>query len=505
MAENTVVQTKSGTLQGSFEKGLYVFKGVPYAAPPIGERRWLPPIPVHPWQGIRPALNFGSVAPQLQSRLEQILPGPEEAEPQSEDCLFLNIWTPGTDKARRPVMVWIHGGGFSMGSGSHLNYRGGPLVSRGNIVLVTINYRLGVLGFINLNEITNGKIAATGNEGLLDQVAALEWVRDNIAEFGGDPTNVTIFGESAGGMSVGCLMNLPKAQGLFQKAIIESAVGEMAVPLEKAVNTAGIFLDVVNMKPGNAESLKTLSTQQILNAQQELMVRTGMGIAPAIPVADGKVMPIMPLDSFKAGRAARVPMIMGSNLDEQRLFAAVAPGPKEIDESSLVQRVSNMVPAGFVEKVIAVYREGRTRRGETATPFAIWSAIDTDMRFRMVALRGVEGQCRINQSAYNYLFTWKSPMMDGWLGACHALEIGFVFGRVNDKFCGGGPEAKKLSLTVQDAWTAFARTGDPSTPVLNWPQYCQDRQTMVFDKKSRVEKAVYEDERQVWDEIGLYW
>jgi para-nitrobenzyl esterase len=504
MTENMVVQTNSGKLQGSFEKGLCVFKGVPYAAPPTGERRWLPPQPVAPWQGIRAAGKFGSVAPQLRSALDQIISTPEGPEPQNEDCLFLNIWTPALDDAHRPVMVWIHGGGFSMGSGSVANYRGGSLVSRGNIVLVTINYRLGVLGFLNLNEITRGGIPSTGNEGLLDQVAALKWVRENIAAFGGDPANVTVFGESAGGMSVGCLMNLPSAQGLFQKAIIESAVGEMAVPLKNAVDTAGIFLNIVNAKPENTEFLKALSAQQILTAQQELMVRTGMGIAPAIPVADGKVMPEMPLSSFKAGRAAKVPMIVGSNLDEQRLFAAVARGPKEIDEATLIQRVSNMVPARFVTKVIAVYRDGRSHRGETATPFAIWSAIDTDIRFRMVALRAAEGQCQINQPAYNYLFTWKSPLLNGWLGSCHALEIGFVFGRLDDKFCGGGPEAEKLSHSIQNAWTAFARTADPSTSELAWPQYCQARQTMIFGRKSGVEKAVYEDERRVWDEIGLY-
>jgi para-nitrobenzyl esterase len=499
-----VVQTKSGKLEGSSEQGLNVFKGVPYADPPVGARRWLTPLPLSPWPGIRPAANFGSIAPQNPSRLSQIIPGPEEQGPQSEDCLFLNVWTPGLDNARRPVMVWIHGGGFSMGSGSNLSYRGGSLVSRGNIVLVTINYRLGVLGFLNLNEITKGKIPSTGNEGLLDQVAALEWVRDNISAFGGDPAKVTIFGESAGGMSVGCLMNLPRAQGLFQKAIIESAVGELAVPLQQAVSVAGIFLDVLNLKPENTEALRTLSTAQILTAQQELMVRTGMGIAPVIPVADGKVMPMMPLASYKAGMAAKVPMIMGSNLDEQRLFAAIAPGPKEIDEATLVQRISNMVPAGSVNKLISVYREGRVKRGEPTTPFAIWSAIDTDMRFRMVALRGVEGQCRINQPAYNYLFSWKSPLMGGWLGACHALEIGFVFGRMDDKFCGAGTEAEKLSLDMQDAWIAFARTSNPSTSNLAWPQYCQERQTMVFDKKSRIEKSVYEDERKVWEEIGLY-
>jgi len=197
--QQAVVKTKAGRIEGSYEDGLCIFRGVPYAEPPLGDLRWMPPQPARPWDGVRPAKEFGPIAPQ-----NLLVGGPivHVEQPQDEDCLFLNIWTPGLDNARRPVMVWIHGGAFTLGSGSDAMYNNGLLSKRGNIVLVTINYRLGMLGFLRLKDVTGGKIPATGNEGLMDQVVALQWVRENIAAFGGDPANVTVFGESAGGMSI---------------------------------------------------------------------------------------------------------------------------------------------------------------------------------------------------------------------------------------------------------------------------------------------------------------
>jgi para-nitrobenzyl esterase len=497
-----VAETITGKIEGSFEKGLYVFKGVPYAAPPVGELRWHSPQPCQPWKGIQQAKIFGPIAPQNLRAGPPLIPM-REIEPQSENCLFLNIWTPGLDNARRPVMLWIHGGAFSIGSGSQEMYRGGPLVSRGNVVLVTINYRLGVLGFLNLNEVTRGGIPSTGNEGLLDQIAALEWVRDNIAVFGGDPNNVTIFGESAGGMSIGCLMNMPKARGLFHKAILESAVGEMARALEPSVGIAGEFLKIINLSADNIRGLQDLPVEKLLLAQQELAIRTGQGIAPVIPVAEGKVLPMMPLDSFAAGLAAEVPTLAGSNLEEEKLFAAMNPVPRKMDEAELIKNLQRLVPAGDAPAVIEAYRGARLKRGEPVAPVDIWSAVNTDLMFRKVALRVVESQCKRGLDAYNYLFTWKSPALGGSLGACHVLEIPFVFGNLDAGFCGAGAPADKLSVQMQDAWAAFARTGDPGTESLGeWPPYCSQKQTMVFGKDSHVQKSVYEEERHIWDVIG---
>jgi para-nitrobenzyl esterase len=210
-ASTVVVETTSGKIEGVFRKGLYIFRGISYAAPSVGERRWLPPGPPKPWGGVRPAKEFASTAPQSPMEIQFL--EPPEKQPQSEDCLYLNIWTPGLDGAKRPVMVWVHGGFFTTGAGSWLIYNGRTLSTRGDVVIVTINYRLGVLGFLNLNEVTKGRIPATGNEGLLDQVFALEWVRDNISRFGGGPDNVTIFSESAGAMGVGVLLAMPADRG----------------------------------------------------------------------------------------------------------------------------------------------------------------------------------------------------------------------------------------------------------------------------------------------------
>src|SRR5579863_10236654 len=222
-----------GRLEGDEQDGLIVFKGVPFAAAPVGVRRWLPPERQAPWTGVRDARRFGAVAPQ-NPVTNQALAAMKIEQAHSEDCLNLNLWTPGLDGARRPVMVWIHGGGFTIGAGSQEIYNGAVLAKRGDSVIVTINYRLGPLGFLRLNDVTQGRIPSSGNEGLLDQIAALQWVRDNIAEFGGDPDNVTIFGESAGGMSVGAILAMPSARGLFHKAIPQSGACHTGATADRA-------------------------------------------------------------------------------------------------------------------------------------------------------------------------------------------------------------------------------------------------------------------------------
>jgi para-nitrobenzyl esterase len=497
--KNPVVETQCGKLEGVFERGVYAFKGVPYASPPTADLRWLPPNPFKPWQGVRPAKTYGTIAPQ------NVIPFPglqEKPEPQSEDCLFLNIYSPALDNARRPVMVWIHGGAFCMGSGSMQMYSTGTLAANGNIVLVTINYRLGVLGFLNLNELTGGRIPSTGNEGLQDQIAALQWVKENIAAFGGDPDNVTVFGESAGGMSIGCLLNLPAARGLFHRAVIESAVGEMARPLDMSVEIAEEFLRTVELKPKDISALRSLSVEKMLWAQQEVAAKTGQGAAPVIPVADGRVMPKMPLESLEAGLGIKVPTLVGSNLEEDKLFSMMNPNVYRIDEEGLQAAASRFVVAKDAAKLIDTYRRAREARGEPITPFEIYSAMSTHVMFRKTAIRIAEAQCAHAPGGYNYLFCWKSPAAGGRLGACHALEIGFIFGNFDDSFCGSGPEAENLSREMQDAWLSFARTGNPSCKSLGeWPRYSEGRSSMIFDKNSRIEKAAYEDESKIWETL----
>jgi para-nitrobenzyl esterase len=497
--KKVIGETHCGQLEGVFKRNLFIFKGVPYAAPPDKNNRWLPPQPMVPWQGVRPATAYGAIGPQT------VLPFPGMAgkpEPQSEDCLFLNVYSPGLDNARRPVMVWIHGGAFCMGSGSMPMYRTGSLALNGNIVLVTINYRLGALGFLNLNELTKGRIPSTGNEGLQDQAAALRWVKENIASFGGDPDNVTIFGESAGGMSVGCLLNLPEARGLFEKAIIESAVGEMARPLDMSIDLAAEFLKAVNAGADDIAALRSLPADKILKAQREVAAKTGQGGAPFIPVADGRVMPMMPLDSLEAGLGLKVPTLVGSNLEEDKLFAMMMPKVYGIDEEGLRRTAARFVAAKDITKLIETYRRARSLRGEPTSPFEIYSALSTEVMFRKTAIRIAESQCKHAPGGYNYLFCWKSPAARGKLGACHALEVGFIFGTHDATFCGSGPEADTLSREMQDAWVSFARTGNPGCKSLGeWPQYSEGRVSMIFDKTSRIEKAAYEEERKVWESL----
>jgi para-nitrobenzyl esterase len=231
---SATVSIHHGKLEGDEQNGLFVFKGIPFAAPPVGARRWMPPEKPAAWTGVRDARRFGAVAHQNKLMLSALSAMVVDGE-QSEDCLTLNVWTPALDGKRRPVMVWIHGGGFTIGSGSQPIYDGSALARRGDVVLVTVNYRLGPLGYLRLADVTGGKIAASGNEGMLDQVAALEWVRDNTDEFGGDPGNVTIFGESAGGMSVGTLLAMPAARGLFDKAIPQSGACHTGLPLRAQI------------------------------------------------------------------------------------------------------------------------------------------------------------------------------------------------------------------------------------------------------------------------------
>lgn len=501
---NIIAETRSGKVRGIREDGLCIFKGVPYAAPPVGRLRWMPPQPVEPWSGVRPALEFGPVPPQNPIS-NNTGSGGVRTEPQSEDCLYLNIWSPGVDDEKRPVLLWLHGGAFCLGSGSNPRHDGSSLARRGNVVVVTINYRLGALGFLNLNELTGGKIPSTGNEGLLDQTAALRWVQDNIAGFGGDPGNITVFGESAGGMSISCLMASPLTPGLFQKAILQSGVGNMAISLSDAVYNARQFLAVLDIKPDDIDSLRSLSVARLLSAQKKVLTitqepKTGPGLTATVPVIDGKVIPEPPLEAVKKGRAASIAVLIGTNLEETKFFNTISPNLSPKDDGWLIEQLKGFLPLDYIPGLIETYRQARSKRGESVTPVELWSAIDTDHMFRIPALRYVEEQSRHNPQTYNYLFTWKSPIP--YLGACHTLDVGLVFGNTRENLYGSSPEVEKLSGNMQDAWTSFARTGDPGCVSLGtWPPYGSRRLTMILGNECRIEEAPYEEERRVWESL----
>lgn len=502
---DTIVKTDVGKIEGYEKRSLYVFKGIPFAAPPIGKRRWLPPSAVEPWSSVRPAKSSAAIAPQnIAPSIFVAADQTPEREPQSEDCLYLNVWTPGLDDARRPVLFWIHGGGFTGGSGSSAMYKGSRLSARGNVVVVTTNYRLGALGFLNLNEVTRGRIPATGNEGLLDQAAALEWVRRNIASFGGDPGNVTIFGESAGSMSVGCQLTLPRSKGLFRRAILQSGATNSTRTPQKAAPVTEQLLAILNIKPTDIDALYSLPVERLLAAQQELMPRLQKrGQSPGLalqPVIDGTILPMLPLDAVRKGVAAATPIIVGTNLDEWNVVNARNPEIQNMDEAGLLQRIQWVVPSQDAKALAETYRKSLARRGMPNRPCDIFTAIETDQKFRIPAVRLAEAQQSQGQSAYSYLFTWPSPAFGGTLGAHHALELGFLFGNYGEGFGGSGPAADAVSRNIQDAWLAFARTGDPSCEsVGRWPSYGTRRATMMLRDECHIEEAPYDEERRIWE------
>ncbi len=503
---SAVASTRYGKVEGVEESGFSIFKGIPFAAPPTGARRWLPPEKPASWSGTRDARKFGGVAPQLQIMLSA-LAAMVINDPQSEDCLYLNVWTPGVDGKKRPVMVWIHGGAFAIGSGSQAIYDGSTLARRGDVVLVTVNYRLGPLGFLRLADLTNGKIPAGGNEGILDQIAALEWVRDNIAEFGGDPGNVTIFGESAGGMSVGTLLAAPGARGLFHKAIPQSGACHTGAPRERANRNAERIMS--KLGASGVDAIRALTPEQLLKGTLLADGKTpdpefGMAYQPVI---DGTLMPRPAIEMVTEGASSDVAIMVGSTLEEWKLFAPMDPGLYKLDRGGLAARYSRRISPEAVDALIGDYEKARASRGASNAPAELFSALETDRVFRIPALRLAEVHAKRRGRIHNYLFTWPSPAAGGMLGSCHALELGFVFGTNNlpgmPQFAGTGPIPERLATEVQDAWLAFARNGDPSCESLGgWSQYdAARRATMILGEKSGSQDAPYDGERRAWDAI----
>jgi len=502
-----IVTTKSGKVAGNFENGLYVFKGIPFAEPPVSKMRWMPPQPVKKWNGTLSAKKYGAICHQ--NLMPMQMPGaPSFAElRQDEDCLSLNIWTPGLDSARRPVLFWIHGGAFVIGSGCEFFLDNGTLPKRGDIVLVSINYRLGTFGFMNLKEITGGKIPATGNEGLLDQVMALDWVIENIQAFGGDPANITVSGFSAGGMSTGDLLGMPLARGKFQKAINRSGSANVVGSLDSAKKISEMFLKILKLTGKDIDALRNLPTKRLLDAQQELNIKLREAeyrATPFQPVMDGKVLPEWPLVAIKKGSAKNIPVIAGTSLDELKMMSIMDPASRNLDEAGLARRLNDLLPAALVPEMIKTYRSTLAKRGSSASPADIWGTVNTDYLFRIGTLRLVEAQRDNGTSAYNYLFTLRSPAMGGVLGAMHGLDNPFLFGCLDKEFSGNGPEEQALAIKMQDSTIAFMLTGDPSCASIGrWPVYGKERLTMILDKKTRVEAAPYEEERRIWEDYDV--
>ena len=507
----TIAQTTHGPVEGFQQDALHVFKGIPYAAPPVGNRRWLPPAPHTPWSETRATKEFGPAAPQTPLAALEFLAAFDVGSKIDEDCLTLNVWTPGLDEARRPVLVWIHGGAFVIGAGSQTIYDGASLAAKGDVVVVTVNYRLGALGFLNLREVTQGRIPASGNEGLLDQSAALAWVRDNIERFGGDPRNVTLFGESAGGMSTGCHLAMPDSRGLFHKAIPQSGACHTANTRERAIRVSRHFLETLGVDARDLETLLNMPFERLLEAQAAMTdannIDPELGGMPFQPCVDGSVLAQTPIEAVRAGHAANVPVLVGSTLDEWKLLAPSDPTLLTLDAEGLAERLAMNVGEA-APRITQTYSKALQERGVDPTPTQIFIAAETDRVFRMPALELAEAQREQNTPAYNYLFTWDSPALGGLLGSCHALELAFVFGTIESSggrdFSGSGPQCDALEAAIQDSWIAFARSGDPSTPALGkWPVYGEARETMILGASSGLSKAPFESERAAWQGLSV--
>ena len=507
MTVEGVTRTATGMLRGVEESGVWAFRGVPYARVIPGPGgRWREPEAPGSWAGTRVATSWGPIAPQTAPVPGFSLPGDPTAS--DEDCLNLNVWTPALDDRRRPVLVWLHGGGFTTGTGASALFAGRHLASKG-VVVVTINYRLGALGLLAHPDLVGAENSGWGNWSLHDQIAALRWVNQNIAGFGGDPGNVTLFGESAGAMSVACLLTAPNASGLFHRAVVQSGPPATASP-QWAMRRAQRLAHHVGVPADALASLRNVPAERLVEATQRLAVEApadgGLPL-PLLPVVDGGLLERPPGDVIVEGAAPSVPLLLGTTRDECALFTTADEGDAAVDDARVATRLARLMGPAAAD-VVDVYREARLARREPVTGRDLWTAVTTDYVFRLPLLALASAYAKYQTKTYAYLFTWQSPFLGGMFGSCHGLEIPFVFGSVEDPavqpFTGAGPEATALSEQMQDAWVAFARHGDPSCDALGpWAAYDSvARPTMVFGPDGGVEDDPRRAERLIWDETG---
>jgi para-nitrobenzyl esterase len=500
------VTTGYGKVRGVEGNGCIVFRGIPFAAPPVGARRFGPPEPPQPW-GDLDASTFGPAS--LQARPQPgggVFSGAFGAGelPIEEDCLYLNVWSPAQPGESLPVMVWIHGGAFVIGTGASPMYDATALATRGRVVVVTINYRLGVSGFLYVPGL------GSANFGTQDQIAALRFVQQEIAAFGGDPDNVTVFGESAGGKSVETLLAAPGAKGLFKNAIVQSTYAASMDPAPHR-EAAAELLDILECKADQVEKLRSLPAEALIDAQGRWQAKRaaasgGLTRGGLTPVRDGEILPEHPVDALALGSAAGVATVIGTTRDEARLFGAAMPDLAKMDEDALEERLQALTRWNpeTVSEAIDVYRTAREGALPTA-PSDIWFAIQSDYTFRYHSTCVAAAQAQ-RAPTWMYLFSWESPLNEGSLGSCHALEIPFVFANMDGPLgmlAGDGREARALSEKMQGAWVSLARDGRPEHASLpDWPSYDQgERPTMVFDRTCEVVAAPMEAERAFWERL----
>jgi para-nitrobenzyl esterase len=483
--------TPSGRLTGTRRRGVLVFRGIPFARPPVGPLRFRAPEPFPRWLGERPALVHGPSAPQSGADNPLVRRFVGSPGGQSEDCLYLNVWTPALDGRRRPVLVFIHGGAFLVGSGSSPLYEGTRLARRGDVVVVTLNYRLGALGSLALAGVLPGD--APANLALRDQVAALAWVRDHVAAFGGDPENVTVFGESAGAMSIGALLGAPEARPLFRRAILQSGAAHNVSSAEHARRVAEVFLKQLGAHGRDLETLRAAPLAELLRAQLATVIELApsLGGLPFQPSVDDDFLPRHPLAEVEAGGASGIALLAGTNRDEWKLFLLGDRRGRRMDEAALRRRFTRLLGESESERAYEAYLRAHESHAPHH-PRERWSSFQGDRVFHWPAARLLELQSR-HAPVYAYRFDWSPPLLRGTIGACHGIELPFVFGAVLEPWLrpwlGAAPGTARIAHQVQEAWLAFARTGQPGHPGLPfWPQHdAERRQVMALARRSRVE------------------
>ena len=486
--ENVVADTSMGKIRGVVVDGVKIFKGIPYGAPTDGKNRFMPPVKPMAWTGTRDALAFGPTAPQTADNSGTTAAG--SPAQKSEDCLVLNVFTPGlNDGRKRPVMVWLHGGGFASGSGSGRILDGTSLAHTHDVVVVTLNHRLNVFGYTYLGDAMGADFAQSAAVGLLDIVAALQWVRDNISGFGGDPNLVTIFGQSGGGRKVATLMSMPAANGLFHRAIIESGAVLRLTTHEDAAKQTDLLLAELGLKAGQIRELQSVPMATLLvvdAAVQKKITQRDPGMVANTPMVDGKVIPAHPWDPKGPALSANIPLLIGYAHTEETLYDRPTPEKLALDEAGLKERASKRLgqdPA----RVIEAFRKANP----TATPWDLWILIATDhprgTYSRELAKRKADQH---GAPVFAYRYDWETPEGGGHMRSPHTIEIQFVFNNIKiaGPLISKMPEAYALAEKTSAAWVAFARTGDPNTSKLpKWPAYsAASRDTMLFNNECRV-------------------
>jgi para-nitrobenzyl esterase len=497
-AGTAIVEIESGKIAGAVFRGIYSFKGIPYGADTGGENRFQPPKKPASWQGIRSCRSYGAVCPQDKGTGRM---NDEEAfmfqwcdSFTGEDCLRVNVWTPGlNDGKKRPVMVWLHGGGFAAGSGNDLPcFDGENLSRRGDVVVMTLNHRLNLLGFMDLSKYGD-KYAQSGNAGMLDIVAALQWVHDNAAAFGGDPSRVLIFGQSGGGAKVSTLMGMPAAKGLFHRAVVQSGSFSLSTTPAQSQKLTDLVLAELGLDASSVGKLHTLPYETIRQASEAVMAKRNphVGVALSVtrmgemlnfgPVIDGKVIPATPFGDKASAISADVPMMIGTTLNE---FANGMNHPEfeDMTEAELESRTEQFFP-GKAKKVIAAFRA----RTPDAKPADLFSRIAT-APVRRAAIKQATSKAALGKApAYLYWFHWQTPMFDGRPRAFHCAEIPFVFFNTDrmENMTGGGPVPMALSEKMADTWIQFARTGDPNHGgIPTWPKFsAKTAPNMIWNNK----------------------